>query len=503
MEHRFVFDVPANGRMRKATVTVLDEGGNVVAQDRADMESMEERGKMVKRLCRRLKLGARRRAIADKIDAKWNETVTRLRNEHLEREAAAAAASPEASGPEGPDAEEQRQLAATPEDVRAEAEEYLRSGDLMKRVAADLEAVGVAGEKKLGVLTYLVGTSRKLRRPSRPLALRLKGASASGKSHIIELACGLLPRESIVQATSMTPQCLYYMEPGALRHKLIQAGERSRLQDDEAAEATRALREMISAGRLSKLVTVKLGNEQKSVLIEQEGPIAFMESTTLNHIFDEDVNRFIEVFTDEQEQQTRAIITRIAFDHAGLGVDTDRIVRLHQTAQRLLSRQAVVVPYAPRLGGLFPSKSVEARRGFGHLMNLIEAITLLHQWQRELDARGRLVATAADYKIARCLLAEPMARLLGGSIPQSAIRFEQRLREWFQDKPFNTKEAQRKEQASRRSVYDWLSLLHDIGHLQLVEESKGRKPAVWQLEAARAAGEVPEVLPAEDEVFSV
>jgi hypothetical protein len=37
-----------------------------------------------------------------------------------------------------------------------------------------------------------------------------------------------------------------------LQHRFIVAGERSRLQNDETAEATRALRELLSAGRLVK-----------------------------------------------------------------------------------------------------------------------------------------------------------------------------------------------------------------------------------------------------------
>ena len=50
---------------------------------------------------------------------------------------------------------------------------------------------------------------------------------------------------------------------------------------------------MVSAGRLSKLVPLKGENGMETVLIEQEGPISFVESTTLGEIFAEDDNRML------------------------------------------------------------------------------------------------------------------------------------------------------------------------------------------------------------------
>src|SRR5262249_50561816 len=154
--------------------------------------------------------------------------------------------------------------------------------------------------------------------------------------------------------TQMTPQALFHMPPGALRHRLIVAGERSRKEDDDTAEATRALREMISAGRLSKLMPTKVGGLLETVLIEQEGPVAYVESTTLKTVFEEDENRCLSLFTDEREEQTRSIIDRIANDCASGGNNEEarKIVQRHHALQRKLRRREVVVPFAIRLGQL-------------------------------------------------------------------------------------------------------------------------------------------------------
>src|SRR5262249_16728051 len=83
---------------------------------------------------------------------------------------------------------------------------------------------------------YLAGVSRLL---ERPLAVIVQGPSSSGKSYVIAKVAELFPPEAVVLAHQMTPQALFHMEPGSLEHRFVVAGERSRLENDDSAEATR------------------------------------------------------------------------------------------------------------------------------------------------------------------------------------------------------------------------------------------------------------------------
>ena len=65
----------------------------------------------------------------------------------------------------------------------------------------------------------------------------------------------------------------------------------------------------------------------------------------------------------------------------------------------------VVIPYAEFLVETTPDKPLRIRRDFRRLLAVIETVTFLYQAQRETDDRGRLVATVADYAMARPLLA--------------------------------------------------------------------------------------------------
>jgi hypothetical protein len=166
----------------------------------------------------------------------------------------------------------------------------------------------------------------------------------------------------------------------------------------------------------------------------------------------------------------------------------------------MLEPYAVIVPFAERLAEAIDHHRVEARRGFPQLISMIKASALLHQRQRKVDGGGRLLADADDYKLARHLLAGPMARQLGGAITDPAARFLDRLRKWFGTSVFTSPSAKAKETGSKSSVYGWIGELYSAGLIEQVEKQQGKKAAQWQLtdapETAAAA-----VLPSVERVF--
>lgn len=295
------------------------------------------------------------------------------------------------------------------------AEKLLRSPDLVQKTLDHAHILGVAGEDQLVIAVYVIGTSRLL---TKPLAGLVMGVSSAGKSFVINTVSRLFPDEAVLRAHRITPQALQYLPPGYLIHRFVVAGERSRLRDDAAAEATRALREMISDGNLSSLVTVSQGfGPHQTAHIEQDGPIAYIESSTMGveDIFNEDRTRFILLCSDEGIAQSRAIVDKIAKSVSEpADPDTpDSIIALHNTAQRFLRPLDVVIPFAGQLKDCLPLECVEVRRTFGHMMSLIQAVALLHQFQRKQNEAGQIIATPVDYEIVRKYLVVPLATSLG------------------------------------------------------------------------------------------
>jgi DNA primase len=381
-------------------------------------------------------------------------------------------------------------LEKTDQDVREEAERLLEDPALIDRIQEDIEAAGVAGEDDLRLTLYLVGTSRLL---PRPLAAIVQGQSSSGKSYTVERVASLFPPEAVVLATQMTPQALFHARPGSLSHRWVVAGERSRLENDDKAEATRALREMLSAGRLTKMMPVKEAGEIVTVTIEQAGPIAFVESTTSARVFEEDANRCIMLSTDERRSQTRTIMRRLAL-HASGKVQSagPRIVARHHALQRLLERRTIVIPFAERLVDLLEvfADRVECRRAYPMLLALVHASALLHQRQRQTDQDGGLIAEPADYGVAARLLSGPLARTIGESLSDPTRRFLDRLLAEVDDPidplgvPFTAKDVRRRlSNVGRSTVAGFLSELEDKGFLDPAEVAaagRGRPPKAWK-----------------------
>lgn len=367
-------------------------------------------------------------------------------------------------------------LAEMPEAVRSTAEDVLRSPNLVAWQLDQFEKVGIAGERMLALTVYLAGTSRLL---SKPLAVIVQGPSSSGKSYVIEQVSKLFPEESVLPATAMSPQALYYMEPGELQHRFVVAGERTRKQNDESAEQTKPLREMLASGSINKMVTIVDHDRPRTVMIHQSGPIAYAESTTATNIFEEDANRCLVLHSDERREQTRLIMDAHARKCAGR-VERDEKARALEhghALQRLLEPLAVVIPFAEVLFAALPDEPIEIRRACGFVASMIEASALLHQYQRERDHLGRIIASPIDYWLTRELLGDVLARCLAGKPSEGLQRFTERLRKLPGER--TAKEIAGQLKMVERTARECLNALLAQGLVEQIQPSRGQIPARW------------------------
>ena len=487
------FEWKAVGKQAKAMVRVL-AGADLIDADTIDLAKTSKRTEFAQRI-------AEAHGVAvDDVEAE----LLRIMSERT-----APNDPPADTGPTDDLAEQTRAaLESTDPEVLAEAEKLLEDPSLIDRIGEDIEAAGVAGESELRLTLYLIGTSRLL---PRPLAAIVQGQSSSGKSYTVEKVASLFPPEAVIHATQMTPQALFHARHGSLSHRWVVAGERSRVENDDRAEATRALREMLSAGRLTKMMPMKVDGEIVTVTIDQPGPIAFVESTTLSRIFEEDANRCIMLATDERRFQTKTILRRLAAVASGnLRTDTPRVLARHHALQRLLERRTIVIPFAERLADLLEvfADRVECRRAYPMLVALVQASALIHQRQRQLDQDGRLIAEPADYGVAARLLSGPLARSLGESLSDPARRFLDRLIAEVDDPidplptPFTAKTVRQRLTTGSTTTNGYLAELEDKGFLDRADAAptgKGRPAKAWR--PTGRDGEGVDVLPPLAEMF--
>jgi DNA primase len=373
------------GRLRATVKAMKDEAFHV---DTIDLYASRSRAEFAKRAGK---------ALAVEASAVEAALLALLVEAEKQAEAQPSAAAGEAA-------------AAPPmsESEHAEALALLRRPDLLGQVGRDVDTLGYVGEETNKRLLYLVAISRKLEDPLSAIVLSQSGAGKSGLTEVIERLC---PPEDVVLLTRLTPQSLYYTEPGFLDRKLVIVEERyGSMEADYSIRVLQSRKKLIAAAPVKDPQT---GNMRTKVFTV-EARAAFIEATTASSVNHENATRCFELQMDETEEQTKRIHERQRLLRTGRGLELRReaeaITRRHWNAQRLLESLPVVIPFADRLS--FPSSWMRTRRDHARFLNLIEVSAFLHQHQRERTPDGAIVASLADYEAAYALAGEVLRETL-------------------------------------------------------------------------------------------
>jgi DNA primase catalytic core len=341
---------------------------------------------------------------------------------------------------------------------REEALELLRAPDLLQRVLADFIRCGVVGEENNKLVGYLAAVSRKL---EEPLAVLIQSSSAAGKSSLMEAVLAFVPEEEKQKYSAMTGQSLFYMGDSNLRHKVLAV-----VEEEGASRASYALKLLQSEGELTIASTGKDPHTGRLVTHEYhvEGPTQLFLTTTATELDDELLNRCLVLTVDEETTQTSAIhkLQREKRTLEGRFVrkERDAVLKLHQDAQRLLRPLVVVNPYARALA--FPADRTRARRDFPKYLTLIDAIALLHQYQRPVKTAQRgphlveyVEVTPEDISTANALAAAVLSRSLD-ELPPQTRRLLQHLAVFIEKRAAETKQLKGEVRFTRREVREVL-----------------------------------------------
>jgi len=352
---------------------------------------------------------------------------------------------------------------------RRDALAFLKRPDLLDAIARDIDALGYVGEGSTPRLAYLIAVSRK---SDDPLSVIVISQSGSGKSGLTDVIERLTPREDVVLFTRLTPQSLYYIEPGFLDHKLLIIEERhGSMEADYSIRVLQSRKKLVVAAPIKDPTT---GN-MRTKIFTVEARAAFMEATTAGSVNHENATRCFELSMDESPEQTQRIHDRQRIMRTGEGQslrkEAEAIASKHWNAQRLLESMPVVIPYAERL--TFPSTWLRTRRDNARFLNLIEVSAFLHQHQRE-RSHGAIVASVADYAVAYSLAGEVLIETLGDlrkPLREALARIEALP---ATEGGVSRREIREALALPDSTVRGWLTELVELEYLE-VESSKGGK----------------------------
>jgi DNA primase len=343
---------------------------------------------------------------------------------------------------------------------REQALELLRDPNLLDRLLTDFDTCALVGERTNKLVGYLAAVSRKL---ERPLAVLVQSSSAAGKSSLMDAVLAFTPEEERIKYSAMTGQSLFYMGETNLKHKIL-----ALVEEEGAHRASYALKLLQSEGELTIASTGK--DPQTGNLVTQEyhveGPVMMMLTTTAIEIDEELLNRCLVLSVDESREQTQAI-HRVQSERrtlAGLlnSQRKHRVLAQHRNAQRLLQPLKVLNPYADRL--TFLSDKTRTRRDHEKYLTLIDAIALLHQYQRvrrSAQESGETIeyieATLEDIAQANALAHEVLGRSLD-ELPPQTRRVLARVIEMVNEQCTAQQICRAQHRFSRRELREYTSL---------------------------------------------
>lgn len=345
----------------------------------------------------------------------------------------------------------------TPEE-KSQAEELLKSSDILSQMIKFTEDSGYVGEEINKKMLYFSFTSRL---SDNSISCIVKGASASGKSTLVQSVLNLFPKEDILQFSFITAKALVHSKLD-LSHKILFIQERH-----GAEQANYSIRTVVSEGEISIFLPIKNDSTNDFETTEKRIPakgMVYVETTTKDQVHDENQTRVFDLYMDESEKQTKLVLMAEAQAIDKKKVEKD--ARIWQCAQNLLKPFEVHISYAQELAKVFPKKKIRVRRDFKRFLSLIKSHALLYQYQRERK-ENKIIATIEDLK-AVLPLADKILMQSFKEISPKQEKVLEIIKENFSDEGFSLKQLHEKieKELSYKTVRNYLKTFERLGMVE-------------------------------------
>ena len=191
------------------------------------------------------------------------------------------------------------------------------------------------------------------------------------------------------------------------------------------------------------------------------------------------MSRSIVLGVDESHEQTLRIIKAQNMKIAGISDKSseEQAKQLLRNVMRVLKVHEVVNPYADKIS--LPIEAKMLRRLNSHFQSFITQITLLHQFQRKTDDKGRLIATKQDVEIAVEVFFNSIF-LKVDELDKSTRQFFEQLKGYVKSQAngtthrFTAKEIRDALNVSKTTSFKKIEILQKLEHIRIAEGSANR-----------------------------
>ncbi|MBN8721247.1 MAG: toprim domain-containing protein [Sediminibacterium magnilacihabitans] len=350
---------------------------------------------------------------------------------------------------------------------REALQQFASKPKLIKRLNELLGRAGIVGEERNRIFLLIIAVSHKT---AETLHALIQGSSGSGKTRLLKQISDCMPPENVTRLTRLSDKVLYNFPENYFVNRLLCLED----MDGLSEEAEFALRELQSNGELNSATSIKLENGQiTSGQKTVRGPVASVSCTTHGELYEDNMGRLFLIAVDESPEQTSRIIAYQNSVAAGEinKEDEEKAKQLIRDFIRLLQPQRVVNPFAAKIQ--LPPEAHKIRRLNDLFQGFVKMVTIINQYQRTRDAKGRLVTEIEDLETAIAVMFESIVLKvdeLDGSLRQFYEALKSYLQKQHKDKyqtaEFSLREIRQALKISKTQVFRYVGDLMRLEYLQ-------------------------------------
>lgn len=309
--------------------------------------------------------------------------------------------------------------------------EFLKRKDLVNEFNKLIGKVGITGEETNRILLFVIASSYKMKETLHAL---IQGSSGSGKTRLLKIISHTMPDEDVKRYTRVTDNSFYNQDEYFFVNKLVCFEDLDGLKED----AQLAVRELQSNEilRTSTSIKDKNGSITGGERIVR-GPIASLSCTTRGETYEDNISRSFLIAVDESREQTLRVIqyqNKIAT--GSISKENEKKVQYFvQNCMRMLKAYEVINPYATKIK--LPEEAHKIRRLNELYQSFVRQITLLNQYKRKADRKGRLITAKEDLQTACDILFESIV-LKVDELDGSLRQFFERLKDYINNRQSET-----------------------------------------------------------------
>lgn len=285
------------------------------------------------------------------------------------------------------------------EQAKTNALKILKDKNLFLKITKDEFDKKIVGEIETRQIIFLCGCAGRLVINSQIASFNLliNDVAGTGKDYITGAVLEILPKSVYIHKTRISPTVFNYWHTKKREPNWTWDGKTFYCEDiSENVLNSDVFKVMTSKGSNATIVV-----NQKAVDLEIVGKPVMITTTASAVPNPELTRRFAILSLDSSEEQTKQIMVRHSkYKQLGIIPEYDEEI---SDSLRYLQRHKVKIPFGSLIPQHFPIKNVMMRTQYPRFLDFIAASCALHQFQRETDNDGFLLATSEDYNLARKL----------------------------------------------------------------------------------------------------